>query len=278
MIQQFKHPPPLEEIYQDLNKALRLDPQNPDRSAGMAYFLILIGALDQVPKHLAKALRLNPEHSIARQLVQGLNELKQQDPLEKRLLEVEAFQRWPRPQTASEYDDLYDETERFIRQEALFYLQAMIPPEVNVGELEQNQRSFLGLLHASVQSIQAKLEILESEFEVDALERELRPLSQLKTRFEKVVNHNLELIYWQEQLQSFQEMVHGAFEELKHWPKGQSLDKKFSDRLEALYDICDQLADELDSLAQRTSIAPIENQYEAAVQTLQKLQDSLDEF
>ena len=52
----------------------------------------------------------------------------------------------------------------------------------------------------------------------------------------------------------------------------------FQNAVNALLDQCDALADDLDAISEKASIAPIEAAYEEVIRYVQHVQDSLDSY
>ncbi len=154
-------------------------------------------------------------------------------------------------------------------------MQTMVSPEVTLNqELFEKQEHVFEQLLALEDMIQAKIRILDLEIDTQSLEHLLKPLWTLQQRFHKALEYHALLRILLDGILGAQQQAQELYQILK---TDLTLTPQLNQELEALYDLCDELANSLDETAKQTSIHMIEADYENTVQIVGKIQSLLDE-
>lgn len=261
--------------YRHLATAVQKNRNEPRYHSALAYLLILVENPTRALQHISEALRLDPENERALLLQKNLRELQEASPDRKRLANWQTFQGLPQPVASKDFDSLYDEVEFFLTQEVKIMMQTMVSPtpSLDFDQMLEQERVYEQLL-ALEEMVNQKLQILDHEMDIQTFSTLLKPLHQMQTRFAKA----LEGYAMYQVLLSGIEVAQEQVEAIKAAMESGTLPQDVQTQLETLLDLCDELADQMDQLAEGISIQPIESHYEALVAQIERLQDRMDEY
>lgn len=237
----------------------------------MAYLLILIGSCQRATIYLAAALRLDPGNQRALMLQEQIRQIQSASPNRLRQAAWQALENGPRPQSDEDYDQSYEELEAFITRELRLMMQTSVSPEPTLDlELAQDQARFHEQLLALDRLLSEKIALLETEIETQPLVRMLAPLHQLANRMEQALElHTL--------FHLLLDGIEGAIDEAIGLQALLDTEGKLHQaELDALLDLCDELADQLDELDRYTGVKPVEKRYEALAREIEKLQERME--
>lgn len=260
--------------YRHFATAVQKNRNEPRYHTALAYLLILIENPTRALQHISEALRLDPENERAHLLQQNLREWQVASPDRKRLASWKSFQALPQPVDSQDFDDLYDDVEYFLSQEIKIMMQTMVSPQPSLDytQMLEQERVYEQLLSLE-EMVNQKLQILDQEMDIQTFETLLAPLHQMQARFALAL----------EGFAMYQILLSGL-----HQAQAEvnSLNAALADAvppaalqtsLEALLDLCDELADQIDFLAESVSIQPLEGPYETLLVQVERLQDRMDE-
>lgn len=274
---QFANPQVLREVAQHLSAALRQNRTHVKYYTGMAYFLLLINEPQKAQSYLIKAQQLAPEDEQVLLLQQGLKDLQNLDTAQARRTNLQVLQNQPNPSKSHEYETLYETVEQILSQQIHLFLNAQISTEVSLNpDQSQKQKLFWRELQLFLASVNRKLELLYEELEVVELAQQLRPLRQLEQRLSQTLSYHRQFKQVRQEIEEAELQIQDIFFLLRRRPPGYT--QEILSQMDQLYDGCDVLADTLDALESKTSIALLSPAYEGLVKRVQHLQDILDEY
>lgn len=257
--------------YRHLATAIHKHRSEPRYHSAMAYLLVLVGNSSRAIRYVAEALRLDPAHEQAIMLQQQIQRIQTASPERLRLASWYALQDSPQPQDSDDFDQLYDEVEAFIAQEVRTMMQLSVSPEATLDlELAQEQARYYEQLEALHEMLHSKLALLDQEIETQSLMAMLQPLQLLQKRFEMALEHHT-------LFHLLLDGIEGALEDAQVLQgllqMGENVPQQ---ELDALLDLCDELADQLDDLSEHQGLRPVEAHYEMLIREIEILQDRMD--
>ena len=237
--QNFSNPKNLERALAEFQKALQLQPKLVPPYVGVAYIWLLLGKRSEAQTYLREALRLDPKHEDAALLMQVAGE-------SNILVDTQALERPEEEILLPEnYDALYDELERLIKKQTLYWLQRESPvdPTLDPNHLHryETERDELSkwlsktLLH---------VQFVEEDIETNELRFRLRPLEQLHGRYTLICRISHEFIQTSHAIQGQILQIHHLLKYFHSQPELRQKDVQKD--LDGLYDHCDRMADQLD--------------------------------
>jgi hypothetical protein len=261
--------------YRHLATAQRKNGKEPRYACGMAYLMLLIGNHGRAQRYVAQALVLAPQNEQALTLQASLRQLLKLSPEEERQARWNAFEQLPLPSCNNDYDWYYEHVEQFLKKEVQILMQLVVSPQVTLNTVQmEHQAELYTQLTALEASVGAKFRIIERSFDTLTLNNMMLPLKQMQERYRLAL----------EQHAHFQILIDGlnggmelALELLEHL--GTAGEKEIQDRLNQLYDLCDEIADDLDDLSDRQGldIKPVKQIYSALIRLIESIQEKVDE-
>ena len=258
--------------YRHVSVALRKNKAEPLYYTGMAYILVLSGNIYRAQVYLYQALELDPQHAVALDLqdkLEQLNKPTNEEDLKQRWL---AFEHLPRPQNAEQFDTLYDSVEDFIQTEMRHFLHQPVIRELSLNKaVVASQQDFLIQLKSFDEWVMKKIRVLEEDIETQELEALLEPTRQLQRQLKQILNLHKVFSEVQDHIEYSQwqcQKLNKALEQLNQ--------AACMTQLEELYDDCDAIADQLDQLLEKADITCLEEPYTALIAQIEALQERVD--
>lgn len=266
----------LEKAYDMLMLALKNHPEHQDALLLTSQLMHLIELPQLAQQYLNKLLTLNPEHE-GGLAFQALINREPLHPVQAWMQDLEAYAQLRFPQSSEEFDFIYDETEAFIQAQVTYFMQQSPPQEPVVDEqLREAQELILSQILQVQTLVDEQMLYLQEEFQIQELEDMRKPLSTLQQRYEQVVWFNGVFDVLQDGCLGIQQDAVALLKELQQID-GETSSEAFDQKLQALMDLCDSLADDLDSIGQQVSIVSILPHYNKALDYVKHLQDTLDQ-
>lgn len=264
----------LAEAHSLLYICLRESPHNPDYLMLMAYLMFLIEHRQLAQRYLNQLLELEPEHAAGLQLQQELDLDGAHSPQQLWLYDVQGYADIALPESSADFDFLYDETEAFLEQQRLYFMQQQVPFEPSLEEEINEAQHFLYQQILHVQTLlDERMPILSEEFEIAELEQTRRPLNQLQQRYEKAVWFGGIFEVLQDGCIAIRQDATQLLKALKTKTTAKKLDQELLD----LLNLCDRLADDLDAISEVVPVEPLLPAYEEALRYVQHVQEVFDE-
>lgn len=255
-------------------EAIGQNRQSADAHFGMAYLLFLLKDYSLALHYLREALNLQPDHADARALLAEIQTQAEQSPKPAAAQKP----RPPMPPTVVEpdYDLLYEELEAHILAQARQCMAA--PPPLPSLDLKERKRLRQALKEQQqhLQDFEQQLELLAEEFDTAPLRSRLKPLEVTRKRLQQALELSTEMEGIQQDLLGLLERLPGLGAEFAAAATAEQLvlPRRL---LEALMDMCDQLADRLDWMEQQKyPVASLVQLYEhliSEVEVLHEMQD-----
>lgn len=274
----FRAPQDLERVFEQLEKARKLTPRNPQVLCRQIYCLLSIGALEQAAPHIQRALQIAPDDSEVQKLYQAFIELKNPDPLSLKYAEIEAFAKLPHPHTPQDFDTLYDSCEDFILRQTHFLFQSELSIETHL-KLEQGEQltQMIQWVNKINTMIRRQLKTLSVEFDTLELQQSFARLEAFEQRHRSAAANHVRIAYWFIQLQVMNEIVFDFSNDFDKLDAPDFQDPGVWAQLDELMDLCDIFADEIDSWPESPGQQEVAQAYEAFVLKVQALQNLFDE-
>lgn len=268
----FAHKESLMQAYRHLAVACNRNPQEARYPTTMAYLLLLINCEQRANNYLGKALQIDPQFQAALDLQQAFQRLIKADPVQDFKAHCEALKNWPRPESEADFDRLYDQTELTLHRGLQFLMHRQVVAQLSMDKATiASQKKLYAQICRFEALIQGKLKLLAEDLDVLELERTLKPVLQLKNRYQNILMALTQI----QELESEMQEASQICERLRAQISEQA--PEFVQRqLEIVYDFCDLYADRLDALAEQHEIMALITRYEALVSQIEKLQDDLD--
>ncbi|MGE3724521.1 MAG: hypothetical protein AB7I41_03165 [Candidatus Sericytochromatia bacterium] len=261
---EFQDKAALKQSVQLLHQTLHLTRDDHRPHLVLGYILYLMDQPTEAAVYAHQAQKLHPEDQRTRQLL-GL--LKPSSP---QIFAVQASSH----HTDLDFDALYDQVESQIQEKSqhilsvhYHHLKPSQDPEI-IRQLEHIHKA----LSQFIQQTEAKLSILEEEFELSELKNSLRPLQMRLKQW-----HNW--LRLSEQMLALEAQIQAEIQSVRQWTEQARKGAPISEQtLDVLFDRCDRLADRLDALeAEGIEINALLDLYQRLVKKTDALQDALDE-
>lgn len=275
----FKDPALLQQANKNFSSAIIKDDKNPWPLVGTAYLLSLFKLNQQAVPFLRKALNLQSDLKVAQALVEQLT--RAEEPKKKKFEPVRILNNFEKQRENPEVnlDQFYDRLERFI----LHYVQFTMKQKTSFKPTHKSEE--LDLLFDKWQTlvncqkkIQHNIDFLDEEFDINDLQNKLRPLQAISKRFKQCINVSAKMSSIFNTTQNAIRLSLSYLSMLIKNPMGQ-IPPHISQELEDIFDVCDSLADDLDTLSgKQIDISFLETEYEKMIQIVQDLQEKLDDI
>lgn len=246
--------------------ALQLNRTDPRPALAAAYLFILVGNGRMANRYLRLVLEQDPENADAKNLQQQLVLTTAiADPIS------------PDTEPIHDYDLLYEELVQRCKQElhqihTRFSFQPVLEPEALSQLKQQYQTGF-----QTTQDLKRQVHLLDQELDASDLLMDLQRLEQLCNRLLQTIQASQRVQVLGEQIQTLQPQILRLLLAMAGQPRLAEV-KAAETELETILDHCDGLADQLDALeAEGIVVAGLFNLYQTLSQTIEDLQDKLDE-
>ena len=263
----------LMQAYRHLATATNKDRQNPLYPTQLAYLLILIGCEHRANNYIVKALKLDPEFAPALDLHNCLQELMKPNAELDYQAEFDSLKSWPLPQSEADYDRLYDQVESFIVKSVQFFMKCPLQATLSFDKSTITaQKSRFQQLCAFEALVQQQLQRLSQDLDILELENMLTPALQLKKRYQHIQRAQTKIKVIQKQIDSGIKACNAISQSVSSHPELTQI------KLEKLYDFCDQIADQLDTLSEKHDVSQLITEYEKLIAQTETVQDKMDDM
>lgn len=259
--------------------AIAQDRLAPDAYFGMGYLLFLLKDYPLAMRYLREALRLQPEHPDARDLLQQLHSLDKQAARSGPAPgPAPAARPLPPPPAEPDYDALYEEVEALIMQEVHRLASEKLPIPSLQASAQRRLHQGLQRQQELIRSIQRQIDVIEVEIETDALRAKLKPLEVAVRRYQQAVSVSDEMLEIQQSLVGLLDRLPELSDGLVHARTAAELAMPLR-LVEVMMDRCDQLADRLDFLDQKKHpVKALIEMYEHLVSEVEALHEQSDDL
>lgn len=240
----------------------------------LAYIYLILEDFNTALEYLQLVFESDPQHEMARSLQQNIHveiENKRTQPRSARLLEV------PEAGEAVDFDELYDQTEKSIRQAVRHVMESPPPALAFKPEAFDELQLRLTEQQETYQQIQNLIERLNEEFETQELETLCKPLQIYLNRFEHMIGHSHKILNLVERIGQELDLVIQVTEEARNTQDPEDV-PILEENLDAIRDNADRYGSELEHLQnQKLSVKPLTVLHAELLAAIELFEDATEE-